>query len=149
MAGALTIPALIVLVMGIQGVISGVVYLVLAFKGGGLGAGVLGVLSIVFGVILVLNFANLGAIVALVWVTGIFALVGGLVGIVLALVGSYALAQAMGIPLLGRPMEKTSTLPFPGMVIMAGSLASPRSPPAPENEIPASHNHAPRQLERR
>jgi uncharacterized membrane protein HdeD (DUF308 family) len=81
LAGALTIPALIVLVMGIQGVISGVVYLVLAFKGGGLGAGVLGVLSIVFGVILVLNFANLGAIVALVWVTGIFALVGGVVGI--------------------------------------------------------------------
>ena len=81
MAGELTIPALIVLVMGIQGVISGVVYLVLAFKGGGLGAGVLGVLSIVFGVILVLNFANLGAIVALIWVTGIFALVGGVVGI--------------------------------------------------------------------
>lgn len=81
LAGALTIPALIILVMGIQGVISGVVYLVLAFKGGGLGAGVLGVLSIVFGVILVLNFANLGAIVALVWVTGIFALVGGVVGI--------------------------------------------------------------------
>lgn len=79
LAGALTIPAIIILLMGIQGLISGVVYLVLSFKGGGLGAAAFGVLSIIFGIILVANYANLGAIIALIWVTAIFALVGGVI----------------------------------------------------------------------
>ena len=79
LASAVTIPALIILLMGLQGLISGVVTLVLAFKGGGLGAGVFGVLSIIFGLILVANYASMGAIVALIWVAAIFALVGGIV----------------------------------------------------------------------
>lgn len=81
LAGAVVIPATIILIMGIQGLITGVVLLVLAFKGGGLGSAVLGILSLVFGVILVLNFANLAAIVSLVWVAAIFAIVGGVVAI--------------------------------------------------------------------
>jgi len=84
LAGALTIPAVIILLMGIQGLISGAVMLILAFKGGGLGSAVLGVLSIVFGFILVANYSNLGAIIALIWVTAIFALFGGIVQIFLA-----------------------------------------------------------------
>jgi uncharacterized membrane protein HdeD (DUF308 family) len=71
----------IVLLIGIQGLISGILLLILAFKGGGWGSGVMGVLSILFGIILVINFANPGYIVALVWVTAIFALVGGIIQI--------------------------------------------------------------------
>jgi uncharacterized membrane protein HdeD (DUF308 family) len=75
---------ILVLLLGIQGLIVGIISLVMAFKGGGWGAGILGAISIVFGLILVLNFANLGTVAAFVWVVAIFALVGGVVQIVQA-----------------------------------------------------------------
>ena len=75
---AAVIPAMIILIMGIQGLITGILALILAFKGGGLGSAVLGVLSIFFGIVLVSNYSNLVAIVSLVWVAGIFAVIGGL-----------------------------------------------------------------------
>jgi uncharacterized membrane protein HdeD (DUF308 family) len=78
---AATIPALIILMLGIQGVIVGIVSLIMAFKGGGWGAGILGALSIVFGLILMFNWASPGMVVALVWVTAVFALVGGIIQI--------------------------------------------------------------------
>jgi len=81
---AVTIPGIIILIMGIQGLIGGIVMLVMAFKGGGWGAGILGVLGIVFGLVLIMNFASPGMIIALVWVTAIFALVGGIAQIVQA-----------------------------------------------------------------
>jgi uncharacterized membrane protein HdeD (DUF308 family) len=52
-----TIPAIIILFLGIQGLIVGIVGLVMAFKGGGWGAGILAVLSIVFGLVLIGNYA--------------------------------------------------------------------------------------------
>jgi uncharacterized membrane protein HdeD (DUF308 family) len=81
LASALTIPAFIILLMGLQGIISGIFSLVLAFKGGGLGSGIFGALSILFGLVLVANYASLGAIAALVLVSAIFLLVGGVVQI--------------------------------------------------------------------
>src|SRR5947209_4688881 len=51
----LLVPAVYVIILGIQGIIVGVTSLVVAFSGGGWGAGILGVLSIVFGIILLLN----------------------------------------------------------------------------------------------
>jgi uncharacterized membrane protein HdeD (DUF308 family) len=63
--------------LGIQGLIVGVVMLVMAFKGGGWGMGILGVLSVIFGIILIANFAAPGAVLAFVWATGILAIVGG------------------------------------------------------------------------
>lgn len=79
---AVTIPSVIVLMLGIQGLIVGIFGLIMAFKGGGWGAGILGALSIVFGLILMANFSAPGMILTLVWVAGIFALVGGLFEIV-------------------------------------------------------------------
>jgi uncharacterized membrane protein HdeD (DUF308 family) len=79
---AVTIPSVIVLMLGIQGVIVGIIGLIMAFKGGGWGAGILGALSIVFGLILMANFSSPGMVLTLVWVAGIFALVGGLFQIV-------------------------------------------------------------------
>lgn len=83
-ASAVAIPSILVLLLGIQGLVVGIVSLIMAFKGGGWGMGLLGGISIVFGIILVLNFANLGTVVAFVWVVAIFALVGGVVQIVQA-----------------------------------------------------------------
>jgi uncharacterized membrane protein HdeD (DUF308 family) len=83
-AAGLSIPSILVLLLGIQGLIVGIVSLVMAFKGGGWGMALLGGISIVFGIILVLNFANLGTVLAFVWVVAIFALVGGAVQIVQA-----------------------------------------------------------------
>jgi uncharacterized membrane protein HdeD (DUF308 family) len=81
---AVTIPQVLVLVLGIQGLIVGIFGLIMAFKGGGWGAGILGALSIVFGLILMANFSAPGMVLTLVWVAGIFALVGGLFQIVRA-----------------------------------------------------------------
>jgi uncharacterized membrane protein HdeD (DUF308 family) len=58
--------------------------LVMAFQGGGWGAGILGALSMVFGFILMFNYWRLGSVVALVWVTAVFALVGGIIQIIQA-----------------------------------------------------------------
>lgn len=78
---AAVIPAIMVLMLGIQGVMVGLVALVLAFKGGGLLSAVTGILSIVFGGILIANFSNPGTLLAFVWVIAIFWLVGGVVEI--------------------------------------------------------------------
>jgi len=78
---AVTIPQIIVLLLGIQGLVVGVVMLIMAFKGGGWGSGILGVLSIIFGLILVANFSSLASAAALVWVAAIFLIIGGIVQI--------------------------------------------------------------------
>ena len=83
-ASAVTIPMILVLMLGIQGLIVGAISLVMAFKGGGWGAGILGGLSIFFGLILVLNFANLGTVAVFIWVVAILALAGGIVQIIQA-----------------------------------------------------------------
>jgi uncharacterized membrane protein HdeD (DUF308 family) len=80
-ASTLVIPQIAVLLLGIQGLISGAVMLVMAFKGGGWGMGILGVISIIFGIILILAFGELGTALVFIWVVGIFALVGGIVQI--------------------------------------------------------------------
>jgi uncharacterized membrane protein HdeD (DUF308 family) len=80
-ASAVAIPSILVLLLGIQGLIFGGISLVMAFRGGGWGAGILGALSIFFGIILILNYANLATVLTFIWIVGIFALVGGVVQI--------------------------------------------------------------------
>ncbi len=74
----LTIPTIFILILGIQGVIIGIVSLIMAFKGGGWGAGILGALSIIFGLILMANFTAPGMVITFVWVAAIFAIIGGI-----------------------------------------------------------------------
>jgi uncharacterized membrane protein HdeD (DUF308 family) len=72
---AVGLGAIYVILLGIQGMIIGGIDLVKAFKGGGWGIGIIGVLSILFGLLLIFNpFA--GAL-ALPFVFGILALVLG------------------------------------------------------------------------
>jgi uncharacterized membrane protein HdeD (DUF308 family) len=71
-----------VIVLGLEGIIIGAVNIVRAFKGAGWGAGILGALSIIFGLLLIANPA-MGAL-ALPFVLGIFAIVGGIMAVVAA-----------------------------------------------------------------
>jgi len=71
-----------VILLGIQGIVIGVIDLVKAFKGGGWGVGILGVLSILLGAWLIAE--RYMAALALPWVAGVFALVGGIAAIVMS-----------------------------------------------------------------
>jgi uncharacterized membrane protein HdeD (DUF308 family) len=84
LASAIALPKIMVLVLGIWGLIYGVILLIMAFRGGGWGAGILGALGIIFGIILIANWANLGSGLAMIWVTAIFALIGGILLIIQA-----------------------------------------------------------------
>jgi uncharacterized membrane protein HdeD (DUF308 family) len=76
---ALALGGVYVLVLGIQGIVIGVVQLVRAFQGDGWGVGILGVLSVLFGLLLVFN--PLAGALALPWVFGVLGIVFGGIGI--------------------------------------------------------------------
>jgi uncharacterized membrane protein HdeD (DUF308 family) len=78
---AFVITHIAVLLLGIQGLISGAIMLVMAFKGGGWGMAILGVVSIIFGIILILAFGNVGTVAVFIWAVGVVAVAGGLVQI--------------------------------------------------------------------
>lgn len=71
-----------VIILGIQGLLVGIINLIQALRGGGWGIGILGALSIVFGIILLANIFV--ATLALPWVFGVLAIVGGIFALVLA-----------------------------------------------------------------
>jgi uncharacterized membrane protein HdeD (DUF308 family) len=72
----------LIIILGIQGIIYGGIGLYQAFKGAGWGAGILGALSILFGIYLLANIGQ--AALVLPWVVGILAIVGGIAAIVIA-----------------------------------------------------------------
>jgi len=76
------LPAVLVIFLGIDGLIIGVVGLIGAFKGGGWAAGILGALSILFG--LALLGSPFLASLALPWVYGVLGLAGGISAIFVA-----------------------------------------------------------------
>ena len=73
----LTLPQIFMLLLGIWGVIKGLVLLFLAFQGGGWPAGLMGAITIFFGVVLIINYGEVGWGLALVWVAAVFAFIGG------------------------------------------------------------------------
>ena len=78
------VPAIYVIILGIQALILGGVNLVMAFRGEGWGIGILGALSIVFGLILLFN-PWIGVAV-LPYVLGALGIVGGGLAIAMAFV---------------------------------------------------------------
>jgi len=81
-ASAIALPKIFVLVLGIWGLVQGVVMLLLAFRGGGWGAGILGALAILFGLILIGNYNDIGVGISFIWVAAFFALIGGILMII-------------------------------------------------------------------
>src|ERR687886_162946 len=84
----LLLPAVYVVILGVEGIILGGASLVMAFQGGGWGMGILGALSIVLGIVLLLNPLFIGVAILPI-VLGAFSLVGG-IG---AIVGAFALRR--------------------------------------------------------
>ena len=81
---AVSLPKIFALVLGFWGLINGIVLLVMAFRGAGWGAGILGVLGIIFGVALIANYSVPGVGLATLWVIALTAFFGGIVLIVQA-----------------------------------------------------------------
>lgn len=80
---SIMIPMVLVIFMGVDGIMIGIISLIEAFRGnGGWAAGILGVLSILFGILLLTS--PLTASAALPIVAGAFALVGGITSIILS-----------------------------------------------------------------
>jgi uncharacterized membrane protein HdeD (DUF308 family) len=83
-AAAVSLPKIFVLILGIWGLMYGVILLIMAFQGGGWGAGILGVLGIIFGIILMVNYATPGMGLTMLWTAAFFGVIGGIVLIVQA-----------------------------------------------------------------
>jgi uncharacterized membrane protein HdeD (DUF308 family) len=83
-ASAFALPKIFVLVLGFWGLFYGIVLLINAFRGAGWGAGILGVLGLVFGGILIANYAVPGMGLATLWAGAVWAVIGGIALIVQA-----------------------------------------------------------------
>ena len=76
------VPATLVWIMGLYGIIGGIVMLIQAFKGGGWGAGIMGVVFILLGIFILGNvFATT---VVWIWLSGFILVIGGIAAIVQA-----------------------------------------------------------------
>ncbi|MFN2273270.1 MAG: HdeD family acid-resistance protein [Anaerolineales bacterium] len=77
------VPAVLVILLGIEGVIIGLLGLVTAFRGGGWGTGILAALSLVFGVLFLSSPVISG--ITLVWLFGLISVVGGLASVFMSI----------------------------------------------------------------
>ncbi|MDI9548503.1 MAG: DUF308 domain-containing protein [Chloroflexota bacterium] len=76
------VPTTLVWVMGFFGIFIGVSMLIQAFQGEGVGAGILGALNIILGLLLLMR--PFAAALSLPWVFAVFAIAGGISSIVMA-----------------------------------------------------------------
>lgn len=83
---AIFIPAVMVTVLGIQGIIYGIILFVEAFKGLGIGSAILGVVSILLGIVLIAS--PLFALKWFILTLGIVSVVGGIASIIYAISAS-------------------------------------------------------------
>lgn len=82
-AGALILGFTLIIILGIQSLLLGIVHLIQALRGAGWGIGIIGIINIIFGVILLGN--TIIGVAALPLVIGIFAIIGGISAIFMAL----------------------------------------------------------------
>jgi uncharacterized membrane protein HdeD (DUF308 family) len=83
-AAGLALPRVFTLVIGIWGLMYGFILLFMAFRGGGWGAAILGVLGIIFGGVLIVNYSSPGTGLAMLWTAAVFGVIGGIAMIVQA-----------------------------------------------------------------
>lgn len=97
---AVLIPTTLVWIIGIVGIVIGVVAFVRAFMGGGLASAILGLISILLGALLLFN--TVMSTVVLLYAVAIWAIVGGIFGVVGAFFlrgRQHAAERATGQPL--------------------------------------------------
>ncbi len=80
---AVLIPTVFAIIIGVEGLVIGAIYLVQGFSGNGWGTAILGILSIIFGLILIAD--PLIAALGLVLLLAVLAIIGGIAAIILAL----------------------------------------------------------------
>jgi len=76
---AIIVPEIFIIMIAVWGIFMGCVSLFASFKGGGIGAGIIGVLAIIFGCIILFN--PLITVLFLPFVLGVFGIAGGLAAI--------------------------------------------------------------------
>jgi len=76
-ASALVLPQVFVLVLGIWGVIYGAMLIFLGFRGAGWGATIMGILGVIFGLVLVVNYGQPGWGLSMIWSAAVAGVVGG------------------------------------------------------------------------
>ncbi len=84
LAAAIALPRVLVLILGIWGLMYGVMLIIMAFSGGGWGAGILGGLGILFGLALIADYGTLFSGLAMLWSMAVLGVVGGIVLIIQA-----------------------------------------------------------------
>jgi len=80
---ALTVPTILVIILGVQGLVMGVIEIIGGFKGGGVGSFVLGAVNVLVGLLLL--GSPVAAALAVPLVFGVLLLIQGVASIVLAL----------------------------------------------------------------
>jgi len=83
-AAGVALPRIMVLMLGLWGLMQGIILLVMAFRGGGWGVGILGVVTIIFGLILMAEYGSLGSGLTMIWVAAIWGLIGGVLMVIQA-----------------------------------------------------------------
>jgi uncharacterized membrane protein HdeD (DUF308 family) len=83
-AAAMSLPKIFALVLGIWGFMYGITLLIMAFRGGGWGAGILGALGIVYGMALMANYTMPGMGLSMLWMASVFGVIGGIALIIQA-----------------------------------------------------------------
>lgn len=78
LAMAVVLPQIFALILGIWGLVYGITLLIMAFRGGGWGAGILGGLGIIFGIALMGSYMMPGTGLVMLWTAAVFGVVGGI-----------------------------------------------------------------------
>jgi uncharacterized membrane protein HdeD (DUF308 family) len=79
LASSMALPRIMVFVLGFWALVQGIIMLVMAFKGAGLGAAILGGLGIILGLVLMGNYQESGMGLSLIWTGAVAGLIGGAV----------------------------------------------------------------------
>ena len=81
-ASAVAVPVIFTWVLGFYGLMAGIIMIIQAFKGGGWGVGIMGVLALLIGLFILGN--TLISAVTLVWMSGFLFVIFGIVGVIQA-----------------------------------------------------------------
>lgn len=76
---AIALPQIFVLVLGLYGLFEGIALLLLAFRGAGWGAGIMGAIAMVLGIILIANYGVPGWGLSMIWAAAFWLFFGGFV----------------------------------------------------------------------